>query len=109
MTAYLLRTEIEMEIADELARARSIHGKQDHLPDLIETGGLNLIHGSSARANCQAAFRRGNGSWAHILHEEFGEAIDEARAGNADALREELIQVAAMCIAWVEAIDGRAK
>lgn len=95
------------EIHHELKRAREIHGTQNHLPDMIETGSLNLIHGSTFRTNCQNAFARGNGSWAHILTEEVAEAIDEARANNTAALREELIQVAAMCVAWVEAIDGR--
>lgn len=51
-----------------------------------------------------------------VLAEEFGEvarAILEAGYGTSgaddDHLREELVQVAAVAVAWVEAIDARAK
>lgn len=96
------------EFSAELERAKGIHGDQGHLPDMIETGSLNLVHGTTFRLNCDNAFARGNGSWAHILTEELGEALDEAREGNVKALREELVQVGAMVAGWIEAIDGRA-
>lgn len=53
--------------------------------------------------------------WTTVLGEEVGEvdkAINEHRHGNLtdaefkDELRKEVIQTAAMCLAWVEAIDG---
>ena len=49
-------------------------------------------------------------TWLPILAEEFGEVAramlqqDGEASGN---LREELVQVAAVCVAWVEAIDRR--
>lgn len=50
------------------------------------------------------AFAHGEGTWRHILTEEVAEAFAE---GNPTTLREELIQVAAVAVAWVEAIDRR--
>lgn len=50
--------------------------------------------------------------WGAILAEEVGEvnrAMLEARDGNGGGnLREELLQVAAVAVAWVESIDRRA-
>ncbi len=43
-------------------------------------------------------------TWRHILHEEFLEAVAEE---NPTALREELIQVAAVAVRWIEDIDSR--
>lgn len=40
-----------------------------------------------------------------ILMEEIGEAATDTFAGTLDTLRAELIQVAAVAIAWIEAID----
>lgn len=107
MTAYG-RSRIEQQIFDELKRARSIHGEQDHLPDLgALTHSIQFLDADLMRRQCQTAFAIGQGSWAHILLEEVWEALDEARAGNTAALREELIQVGAMVLGWVKAIDGR--
>lgn len=51
--------------------------------------------------------------WGAILAEEVGEvnrAMLEARYGNGGGnLREELLQVAAVAVAWVECIDRRAE
>jgi malonyl CoA-acyl carrier protein transacylase len=43
-------------------------------------------------------------TWEHILTEEHYEAMAEE---DPTRLREELIQVAAVAVAWVEAIDRR--
>ena len=52
--------------------------------------------------------------WSAILGEEFGEVCNAAlksHFGNKplDHLREELIQVAAVAVAWVEAIDSKTR
>ena len=44
----------------------------------------------------------GEGTWADILREEYFEALAETDPAR---LRVELIQVAAVAVAWVEAID----
>jgi hypothetical protein len=59
-----------------------------------------------------------DGDWSLVLAEEYGEACKEAlgvrfspdavrRGDHEFALREELLQVAAVAVAWVEAIDRR--
>lgn len=62
-----------------------------------ETRGRNL---------CELAFSRGEGTWAHIAVEELAEAIGTCNEPP-ERLREELIQTAAVLVAWVEAIDRR--
>ncbi|MEU0656086.1 hypothetical protein ABZ485_28110 [Streptomyces albogriseolus] len=56
------------------------------------------------RHRCQAAFREGRGTWEHVLTEEVAEALAES---DPDKLRAELIQVAAVCAAWIADIDSR--
>lgn len=70
------------EVADERARQDAKWGQQDH-----EVG-----------------------IWLGILGEEFGEVAKEiaesqARPLDVEHLREELVQTAAVAVAWVEAID----
>lgn len=49
----------------------------------------------------------GDGIWALILMEELGEAAKEFLEGNLKYARKELIESAAVTVAWVEAIDRR--
>jgi hypothetical protein len=89
--------EVLQERIDQAAK----WGEQNH-PD--GTGGLYEAAAETARARCDAHARAGSVTWAHIFREEAYEALaesDEAR------LREELVQVAAVAVAWVEAIDRR--
>jgi hypothetical protein len=58
----------------------------------------------SYRNACQAAFAEDVGTWADVWLEEVFEALAET---NPYKLREELIQAAAVAVAWVEAIDRR--
>lgn len=99
------------EVMDERLRQDAKWGIQDH-PDI--PSGCKHPHlffdiptADAARAFCQDAFRRGTGSFAHILTEEVSEAIEDA--DTPERLRAELIQVAAVCVAWVEKIDRDAK
>lgn len=41
-----------------------------------------------------------------VLTEEVGEAAKAIYDGNLDHLRDELVQVAAVCVAWLESFDG---
>ena len=58
------------------------------------------------RSSCDRATEKGNLTWRHILLEEVYEALVEETP---DKLRAELIQCAAVCIAWIEALDKRRK
>lgn len=80
----------------------TIWGEQNH-PD--GTGRpCDMATADSQREACERAFREGWGSWSSILREEVAEALAES---DPESLREELIQVAAVAVAWVEAIDRR--
>lgn len=77
-------------------------GEQNHpdgtgLPYDVETA-------EAARDRCKRSAANGTVTWREILFEEVWEAMAEA---DLEALRAELIQVAAVAAAWAEAIDRR--
>lgn len=89
------------EIRVERERQDEKWGEQNH-PD-----GTNLKNDgwrTHAREQCQRAAAEGRVTWAHILQEEFVEALAEVGPAK---LRAELIQVAAVAVAWIEALDRR--
>lgn len=89
------------EIREERQRQDAKWGEQNH-PD-----GTNLLNAewrAHARKQCQTAAAEGRVTWAHILQEEFVEALAEVEP---ELLRAELLQTAAVCVAWIEAIDRR--
>ncbi len=59
----------------------------------------------SARNATQRAADAGQLTWAHIMREEFWEALAETERAE---LRKELIQVIAVGVAWVECLDEQA-
>lgn len=58
-----------------------------------------------AKFLCQKAFAEGQGTWMHILVEEIAEACGSY--DKPDKLREELVQVAAVVVAWIEMLDRK--
>lgn len=58
-----------------------------------------------AKAICDLKIDDGTACWMDILLEEFMEARDEAKLGNKEALRVELIQVAAVVISAIQDLD----
>lgn len=90
------------EVLGERNSQNAKWGEQNH-PD--GTGHFTLIEEADlARARCERAFNEGVGTWRHILNEEVTEAFAES---DTEKLREELVQVAAVTVAWIEAIDRR--
>jgi len=88
------------EVADERARQQYKWGEQNH-PN--GTGAKSdSWAANNARIETDTAFADGAGTWRHILNEEVAEAFAES---DVCKLRTELIQVAAVACAWVEAID----
>lgn len=91
-------------------------GQQDHPdgtgPDLSLLDDIGALWSDTNNAELADAARdRTNAlagadmlTYAHILLEEVGEALAESDPA---ALRTELVQVAAVAVAWVEAIDRR--
>lgn len=101
---------IVVEIAEERTRQVDKFGVQKH-PD--GTGHAPISAAAflaEARARCEKATGRGPSdeygvlTWEEILTEEYAEALCET---DPDKLRAELVQVAAVCAAWIEDIDSR--
>src|SRR3954467_3032663 len=95
------------EVAAERRRQDEKFGQQDWPDGTPQTGTARehaKVMADSARANCETQFRDGLITWDDILDEEIWEARAEWEP---DRLRAELIQVAAVAVAWVEAIDRR--
>jgi hypothetical protein len=89
------------EVAVERARQDARWGEQSH------ADGTNLDNAEwrdHSRDLTQRAADEGRVTWAHILQEEFVEALAEVEPAR---IRAELIQVAAVAVAWAEAIDRR--
>lgn len=99
--------DVFQEVLTERLRQDAKWGIQDHpdIPKGCKTPHLffDIPTADAARKFCEDAFRRGTGSFAHIFTEEVSEAIEDA--DTPERLRKELIQVAAVCVAWVEKID----
>ena len=95
------------DIAAERARQDARWGEQNHRDgtgadySLREVAELDVRF---ARDRCDRAFERSAGSWEHILYEEFCEAMAE---DDPVRLRPELVQLAAVAVHWIEAIDAR--
>lgn len=73
--------DIAEDIRAERARQLDLWGPQSHGPD----------------------------RWCVILAEEFGEAARAVYESDPEALREELVQVAAVAVAWIEDLDESVK
>ncbi|MFB7896113.1 hypothetical protein ACFC1B_07260 [Streptomyces xiamenensis] len=102
-----LAAEIDAERQRQIAR----FGDQQH-PDGTGPRTASIGHGlehadraaADARLRCQNAARRGQTTWRDILAEEVYEAAAESDPA---ALRTELVQVAAVALAWIHDIDRR--
>lgn len=108
------------EVRAERARQERRWGEQNH-PDVCPVltgreGGatpqriaedLEIPTETRAKYLCGLAARAGRLTWAVILVEEVAEAVAAAARGDRAGLRAELIQVAAVAVAWAEAIDRR--
>lgn len=91
------------EVAAERAAQDAKWGQQNH-PDGTGPLAYTPATADDARRICDREHAAGRGTFAQILAEEFAEAIEEPTP---PLLRIELIQVAAVAVAWVEAIDRR--
>lgn len=90
------------EVLNERARQDAKWGQQNHADG---TGAPWWHAADKARRICEGRFADGEGTWHDILREEYAEAMAE---DDPSRLRAELVQVAAVAVAWVEAIDRRA-
>lgn len=111
---------VAFELVGEVKKARDQHGEQRHLP--LGTGpekellfgiesnleAFNLADADNgeladaAKLACERAFKRGEGTWQHIITEEWAEAMAEE---DPTLLRAELVQLGAMAISAIMALD----
>jgi hypothetical protein len=112
-------TDLLEEVKAEMGRACAKHGPQTTIPDgtganlttldgacTIEAAAtLRRRRANAARERTDVATREGKLTWRHVLEEEVCEAFAEDEPAK---LRAELLQVAAVALRWIEAIDARA-
>lgn len=95
------------EVADERIRQDEKWGEQNHPDGTARPGDLALV-ALAVKSTTDAAMANeavpGTLTWRLILDEEVREAFAERDPAG---LRAELIQVAAVATAWIEAIDRR--
>lgn len=101
-TFQLGQIEILKELLDERQRQDAKHGFRDWPDGTGRMGHKDLCE--LAKYECECAFNAGHGTWAHILSEEQAEVFAEQ---DPLLIRGELVQLAAVCVAWIEAIDIR--
>lgn len=92
-----------LDICEERTRQEEKWGQQNH-PDWHGDFSVGFTADWARMVNDLRAKRNGL-AWDWILLEEVAEALE---ADSREHLREELVQVCAVAIAWVEAIDRRA-
>lgn len=97
------------EVYAERERQDREWGEQNHPdgtgPEVVwsYTGPASFV-AETARHNCQLIAEEGYVTWRDIALEEIAEAFAEDDPAK---LRDELVQVAAVAVAWIEAIDRR--
>ena len=91
------------DVADERQRQRQRWGLQT-LPDGTGSEPWDETERDAARQRCDRATLAGTLTWRHVLEEEVSEALAET---DRELLRAELVQVAAVAVQWVEALDRR--
>lgn len=92
------------DITGEREAQHAVWGVQHHLPD--GTGPQWLTPAEEARRECEQAASTKGLAWRHILCEEVAEALAE---DDPVRLRCELVQVAAVVVQWIQALDHRGK
>lgn len=110
------RARIFSQIQAERGKQQAKWGPCQQLPDVPSRQyrqGMSVFthhqvpRASEARQACQDAARVRECAWSHVLLEEVFEALEEAEAGNIEALKEELTQCAAVISQWLEDIELR--
>lgn len=97
------QTELVLgEVRREVDRQEHRWGEQNH-PDGSSPEQFEWM-ANLAKMNCDKLHKEKKVTWAAILFEEFYEALAEKAT---HALRTELIQVAAVAVSWIKAIDRR--
>lgn len=105
------RTNALLAVAAERDRQLALWGDQSEIADFMEGVPAHeryvlyqIPDEETAKMAVESVKAVGQVTWADILVAEVAEAIS---ADDIDSLRAELVQVAAVAVAWVEALDER--
>lgn len=90
-------------VSAERARQVQLWPDCEHLPDGTGGAGRGTYEGMMKHC-CDRAYREGRLTHAHIFEEEVAEVLNATEPG---PLREELVQVMAVCAKWIADIDSR--
>ena len=108
-----LRARIWSDITAERKRQHEKWGEQN-LPSVHDaysllgpSGFYEIPRAARAREKCEWAIEMERCTYAHIAIEELCEAVETAVDDGDAAARDELIQLAAVIVQWVECIDRR--
>lgn len=99
--------EIIKQIIDERKRQHKLWGEQNH-PSIVKDfpHPLSEYYGirdeEEAKIICESRLIHNEGTWADIFLEEVSEVI---HADSPEKMKEELIQVLAVGVAWIQSID----
>lgn len=106
--AHAAAMERQIKVLNEIRIERSKQdtkwGEQNHPDGTMRYGHMELQAVLNAKRSCEVLAAAGKLTWRDILGEEIAEAYAEKDPAN---LRAELVQVAAVAVAWIEAIDRR--
>lgn len=67
----------------------------------------SIPHARAAKFTCQQKAAHGQVTWFDILLEEVAEVLEAIVTRNPETIREELVDVAAVCEVWAEALQRR--
>ncbi len=103
-------------VLEERKRQDAQWGEQNH-PDLLPRCAADdptyvaelykIPTAAEAKDACDIDARMERTNWTAIAVEELAEVVEQAALGDRAKTREELVQLAAVCVAWIEAIDRR--
>jgi hypothetical protein len=102
LTPELLR--VLVHVASERKRQDLAFGEQNHRSGTDHKRFKTAAH--NARAEYDIAKKEGRLTWTEVLREELYEALEEEDPAK---LRRELVQVAAVAVAWIQCLDRRAE
>lgn len=98
----LRRQSIFDEIVFERINQNAVWGEQNH-KSFPDRSIIPLVKEEDVKSECEFSRENGDLNWGIILLEEVTEALN--CKGSDRQLREELIQAAAVIVAWLECLD----
>lgn len=103
MSGRISQGRANMEVWDDIADERDAQDEKWGVQSHVSGTGLQwTVEADMAKARCERAARAEKLTWVHILDEEVLEAFCET---DPVKLRAELVQVAAVAVAWIENLD----